>query len=231
VVEVRPSRRAPSSPSSGTASERASKPPRTLLLLRHGQTAWNLERRIQGHTDSQLDEVGHEQARAAAKEIAALRPARIWTSDLARATETAAYLGEACGLETTPDARLREYFLGPRQGLTHVEYAAAYPGESAEFRSGRFDIVPGGEDTSEVAARMTAVLQDLLAAAAPGELSVAVSHGAALKVALATSLGWDLSQALTLGDLGNACWAVLAESPITGLLRLDAYNVPAPASR
>jgi broad specificity phosphatase PhoE len=198
--------------------------PRSLLLLRHGQTAWNIEHRIQGHTDAQLDETGHAQARAAAKEVATLRPARIWTSDLSRTADTAGYVAEACGLPATPDARLREYFLGPRETLTHVEYAAAYPEEFAEFRGGNFDIVPGGEKTAEVAARTTAVLHDLLAATAPGELSVAVSHGAALKVAIAAMLGWESAQAATLGVLGNACWAVLAESPMTGRLRLTAYN-------
>jgi broad specificity phosphatase PhoE len=198
--------------------------PRSLLLLRHGQTAWNHERRIQGQTDARLDETGHAQARTAAKEIAALRPARIWTSDLSRAAATAAYAAEACGLEATPDPRLREYFLGSRQTLTHGEYAAAYPEEFEEFRRGHFDVVPDGERTPEVAARMTAALQDLLAATAPGELSVAVSHGAALQVAIAAALEWRFSQALSLGVLGNACWAVLADSPVTGRLRLAAYN-------
>ncbi|MDQ4055527.1 MAG: histidine phosphatase family protein [Actinomycetota bacterium] len=203
---------------------------RTLLLLRHGQTSWNHERRIQGHTDSQLDELGHAQARAAAKEIAALRPARIWTSDLARAADTADYVAEASGLDPTPDPRLREYALGPRQTMTHAEYAAAHPEEWAEFRRGHFDVVPGGEKTVDVAARTTASLRELLAATAPGELSVAVTHGAAAKVAIAASLGWDLSEALTLGGLDNGCWAILAESPVTGRLRLAAYNAAAPVS-
>lgn len=203
---------------------------RSLLLLRHGQTAWNLERRIQGHTDSHLDETGHAQARAAAKEIATLRPDRIWTSDLSRAAETAAYVGEACGLEPVPDPRLREYLLGERQGMTHDDYAAAHPEEFDAFRGGRFDVVPGAEQTAEVAERMTAVLTDLRAVTAPGSLSVAVSHGAALKVAIAACLGWDLSEALTLGVLGNCCWAVLAESPTTGRFRLAAYNVAAPVA-
>ena len=143
--------------------------PRSLLLLRHGQTAWNLEGRIQGHTDVQLDETGHAQARATAKELAALRPARIWASDLARAADTAAYVAEACGLQVTADARLREYALGARESLTHVEYAAAHPEEYAEFRRGHFDVVPDGEDTPEVAERMIGSLQELLELTAPGE--------------------------------------------------------------
>jgi len=198
--------------------------PRSLLLLRHGQTAWNLEQRIQGHTDSQLDELGHDQARAAAKEIAALRPARIWSSDLSRAAATAAYLGEACGLTPVPDARLREYALGARESLTHDEYAAAHADEYARFLKGDFDVVPGSEKTPAVTDRMTAALRDLLIATAPGELSVAVSHGASLRVAVAAMLGWVPAQALTLGALGNACWAILAESSATGELRLAAYN-------
>lgn len=198
--------------------------PRTLLLLRHGRTAWNHERRIQGQTDAELDATGHAQARAAAKEIAALRPGLLWTSDLSRASVTAAYIGEACGLEPVPDPRLREYALGSREGLSHREYDAAHPKEFAAFRSGDFDIVPGGEKTPEVAARMVAVVEDLLAATPPGGLSVGVSHGAALRVVVATVLGWDVSTARTLGVLANAGWVVLAESPVTGRLRLAAYN-------
>jgi probable phosphoglycerate mutase len=112
-----------------------------------------------------------------------------------------------------------------RETLTHVQFAAAHPEEFEQFRRGHFDAVPDGERTAEVADRMTSVVRDLLAATAPGELSVAVSHGAALRVALAAVLGWDRSQALTLGPLRNACWAVLSESSATDRLCLDAYNV------
>ena len=89
-----------------------------LVLLRHGRTDWNAARRIQGQADSQLDELGHAQAAAVAPVLAALSPSVLWSSDSDRARDTASYLAAACGLTPTYDARLREYSLGPREGLT-----------------------------------------------------------------------------------------------------------------
>jgi len=202
---------------------------RSLLLLRHGRTAWNLERRIQGQTDSGLDETGHAQSRAAAKEIAALRPALVWSSDLSRARDTAAYVGEACGLEVVTDPRLREYHLGSMQGRTHAEIAETHPAEYARFRRGDFEAADG-ESTAEVGARMAAALRELLDATPPGRASVAVSHGAAIRVGLAEAVGWGAPVGLSLLGLGNCSWAVLAESEPAGRLRLAAYNREAPVS-
>ena len=82
-----------------------------------------------------LDEVGRAQAAAVAPELAALRPVALWTSDLARARETAAYVEAATGLTAVVDARLREYDLGERTGMTMPEYAASPP--TSTPRSGR----------------------------------------------------------------------------------------------
>jgi glucosyl-3-phosphoglycerate phosphatase len=197
---------------------------RRLLLLRHGRTAWNHERRAQGHADVPLDEIGHAQAAAAAPAIAALRPAMLWSSDLARARQTAAYVSDACGLPATHDPRLREYALGERTGWTMAEYAAAHPDEYAEFRRGRYDVVPGSEKTPDVLARMTAALDEAWAALTPGELGVVVSHGAALKVTLLELLGWPEALAPSLRAMDNCGWAVLEDVGPGQRLRLVAYN-------
>ncbi len=197
--------------------------PRALLLLRHGRTAWNLERRVQGQLDASLDETGHAQARAVAKEIAAHRPALLWSSDLARASDTAAYVGEASGLEVVTDPRLREYHLGALQGSTYAEIAETQPEVFAGFRRGDFEAADG-ESTAEVAARMGAVLRELLDATPSGRLGVAVSHGAAIRVGLAELMGWGAAIGLTLGALGNCSWAVLTEAEPGGALRLASYN-------
>ena len=89
---------------------------RRLVLVRHGQTEWNLLGRAQGHADISLDAIGHAQAAAAAPYLAALAPVRLWSSDLARARETAAYVAEAAGLPVETDPRLREYDVGVRSG-------------------------------------------------------------------------------------------------------------------
>ena len=78
-----------------------------LVIWRHGRTAWNAERRVQGQTDVELDERGHAQAAAAAARLARFSPAAIVSSDLRRAAQTAAYLAEATGLPVAYDERLR----------------------------------------------------------------------------------------------------------------------------
>lgn len=204
-------------------------PPRRLLLLRHGQTPWNAVRRVQGQLESELDDVGHRQAAAVAPVIAAMGPAALWSSDSARARQTAAHLAKETGLEPAYDARLREYYLGERQGLTHEEYAAAAPEEFAVFRTGDFDVVPGGESAEEVSARMTAALGELLAAIGPGELAVAVSHGAAIRDTVPVLLGWPVTQRAALHGLANCGWAVLDQARPAGPMRLAAYNRVLPA--
>ena len=95
---------------------------RTLVLLRHGRTAWNHSGRLQGQRDVGLDDVGHDQARRTAPAIAALAPTLIWSSDLERTRQTVAPIAEACGVTTVFDARLRER-------------AAAQPGLEVQLRA------------------------------------------------------------------------------------------------
>ena len=195
-----------------------------LVLLRHGRTAWNHAKRVQGQLDAELDDTGHEQAGRAADALKLLQPARLWSSDLVRARDTAGYLARATGLEPAYDARLREFDLGERQGLTHEEYAAIAPEEFELFRQGYYDDAPGAESVADVRARMTAVLGELLAALGPDETGVAVTHGAAARVAIAAMLGWPDDGFHTLRALANCGWAVLGHHPETGDLRLAAYN-------
>ncbi len=197
---------------------------RTLVLLRHGRTAWNHTLRVQGQLDVELDDVGREQAAAAAAALAMLGPTLLWSSDLVRARATAHAVAEATGLAPTYDARLREFHLGERQGFTHDEYAATDPVEFEQFRRGHYDSAPGAEPTADVRRRMSEALHELLAALAPGETAVAVSHGAAIRVAVGAMLGWPDEQFHTLRGLANCGWVVLEEHPEIGALRLGAYN-------
>ena len=202
---------------------------RRLLLLRHGRTAWNAARRVQGQLEAELDDTGHRQAAAAAGAVARLSPATLWSSDSVRARQTAAYVAKETGLDPSYDARLREYFLADRQGLTHDEYAAVAPEEFARFRSGDFDVVPGGETAAEVASRMVAALHELLGSIAPGELAVAVSHGAAIRDAVPALLGWPVTERAVLHGLDNCGWVELDQVEPGAPLRLLAYNRVAPA--
>jgi glucosyl-3-phosphoglycerate phosphatase len=201
---------------------------RTLVLLRHGQTAWNLERRAQGHSDVELDETGHAQAAAVAPYLARLAPALLWSSDLARARQTAEYVAKETPVGLRLDPRLREFDLGERTGLTMAEFAETYPEEYREFRAGRYDVVAGAEGHREVVSRVNACVDDALAALSPGESAVLVSHGGALKVSVLELLGWSEGAAAGLQALANCGWAVIQDSGVDGRLRLTAWNRTAP---
>lgn len=199
-------------------------PARRLVLLRHGQTSWNAERRIQGQLDSHLDETGVLQAKQVAPAIAALAPTLLHASDLSRARRTAEIVGEACGLAPVLDERLREQRLGERQGTTHEEYAAAHPDEFARFKAGAWDGIPGAETAAEVAERYVAALHALVDGLDAGQTGVAVSHGAAIRTGVAAFLGWPSRVAADLAGLGNCCRVELVESSL-GSWRLVGYGL------
>ena len=198
---------------------------RRLVLVRHGQTAWNAEGRGQGHTDISLDATGHAQAAAAAPHLAALGPARLWSSDLARAKETAAYVAEATGLDVRTDPRLREYDLGVRSGLTIAEFEERFPAEHAAWLSHDESLlVDGAETMAQVSARVVPALRECLDALAPGETGVVVTHGACLKVGLFGLMGWPPEHYGTVRGMDNCGWSVLGEQERRGGLRLVSYN-------
>lgn len=199
---------------------------RTLVLLRHGRTEWNRVGRAQGHADVPLDAAGRAQAAAVAPVVAALGPARLWSSDLARAAETARYLAEACGLPVEEDPRLREFSVGERTGLTWPESVARFPWIASGVGLGeRLSDVPGAESAADVRARIVPAVRDCLAALAPGETGVAVTHGAALKLALGGLLGWDDGVVRGLLVLDNCHWATVVAPVEGGPSRLRAYGV------
>ncbi|MGB8402865.1 MAG: glucosyl-3-phosphoglycerate phosphatase, partial [Mycobacterium sp.] len=107
---------------------------RRLLLLRHGQTAYNAASRMQGQLDTDLSDLGREQAVAAAEVLAKRQPLVIISSDLRRALDTANTLGERAGMPVSVDARLRETHLGDWQGLTHQEVDELAPGARLAWR-------------------------------------------------------------------------------------------------
>ncbi len=195
-----------------------------LVLLRHGRTAWNHSRRVQGQLDAELDEVGHEQAAQVAEVLVQLKPVRLWTSDLVRARATAQHLANRTGLEPSVDPRLREFNLGERQGLTHAEYEAAAPEEFALFRQGYWDSTPGAESSAAVRERMLGALDEAFAELGDDEVGVVVSHGAALRLAIGALVNWPTDAFVTLGPLNNCGWAVIHQDPDTLTRRLAAYN-------
>lgn len=201
---------------------------RRLVWLRHGQTEWNNERRMQGHLDVELSQVGHDQASATGAWVAGFGASVLWSSDLARARQTAAYVAKESGLDVVGDSRLREYDLGERSGWYHDEYQAQFPDEYAAFEGGDFSVVPGAETPEVVARRLRAAVADLLAVLDDGETAVVVSHGTAIRTAVValTGMGLDLNQLKVLPNCGVAVLEERRDAP--GLMRLVAYGIQAP---
>jgi glucosyl-3-phosphoglycerate phosphatase len=174
-----------------------------LVLLRHGQTLWNVERRFQGQTDIALDAVGEQQADRAARLLAALKPDAIYASDLSRAMGTAAPLARLTGLTVVPDKDLRERYGGEWEGLNDVEIRTRYPAEHAQWAP------PGGEATVAVADRAAAAFERIAGKLSDRQLAVVVSHGAALRLGMARVLGLPEELWGVVGPLANCSWSVM----------------------
>ena len=202
---------------------------RRLVLLRHGRTAWNAIDRAQGHTDVQLDDLGREQGRDASQCLASLRPSRLWTSDLARAHDTARMIQDVTGLEPVPDPRLREFDVGVRSGLTRTEFSERYPEEYAAWLAGAPGPLVEGEESAEaVRARVVPALTECLDSVDDGEAGIVVSHGACIRVGIFALVGWPMDATRSLRGLDNGAWAVLERRPGAARPRLAAYNLTPP---
>src|ERR1700683_5436157 len=141
---------APGQRAVGVGPDRAAGPVLRLVLWRHGQTTWNAERRFQGQSDIPLDQTGLAQAERAARLLAGLRPDLIVSSDLVRASGTAAPLARLTGLDVILDKDLRERHGGVWEGLSDTEIRARYPAEHAVWAP------PEGEPAAVVADRVAA---------------------------------------------------------------------------
>ena len=153
-----------------------------LCVVRHGETDWNLERRIQGHTDIPLNATGRAQALAMAYNAAHHRFAAIYSSDLARALDTARYIAEREGQEVRPLPPLRERHYGLFQGLTAVEAAGLHPAAHARYaaRDPDYDFDTG--ETLRAFARRVLDGVDWLARHHAGQTLLAVSHSGVLDI-------------------------------------------------
>ena len=201
---------------------------RRLVLLRHGQTDYNVAGRMQGHLDSVLTAVGLEQAAVAAPALAALGPDRMVSSDLRRAADTAEVVGAACGLPVKFDARLRETHLGRWQGRTVDEIERLDPGAIVAWRSDPEWAPPGGESRVDVVARARPVVDELGAEFADEESATTVllvAHGGLIAGLVTGLMELPTSTWPAFGGLGNCRWAVLARRSDHPQWRLAGYNV------
>jgi probable phosphoglycerate mutase len=162
-----------------------------LLIARHGETEWNRVGRWQGKTDIPLSERGRAQALALAASLRGRAIAAVHSSDLLRASETAAIIAGALGVAAPGlDARLRERGFGCFEGLTRDECAARHPDAWARYLADRSATPPDGEPQPEVAARMLAALTDIARAPhSAGEATLVISHSGAIRTFIQTVTG------------------------------------------
>jgi probable phosphoglycerate mutase len=147
----------------------------TLLLVRHGETDWNLERRWQGHADPGLNGTGRRQSEELAARLASERLDALYSSDLTRARETAEVVGESLGLPVRLDTRLREVDVGEWSGLTSAEVELRHPDGFERRRRGGTGWEQG-ESYDSMGARVLEALLDI-AARHPSERVLVVTHG------------------------------------------------------
>jgi probable phosphoglycerate mutase len=148
-----------------------------VIIVRHGQTEWNIAGIRQGHLDSRLTVRGEAQAKALAQRLAREQFSAIYSSDLGRAVQTAMAIADITGHEIVTDARLRERHLGIFQGLNAEETTAKYPAERRLLRSiGPDYVIPGGESMRQQVERNVGYLNELAQKHA-GDTIVVVTHG------------------------------------------------------
>jgi probable phosphoglycerate mutase len=174
-----------------------------IIAIRHGETAWNVATRVQGHLDVPLNDTGRWQARRMAAALADEGIEIIYTSDLWRAADTAAALAEATGITPMADAGLRERGFGIFEGLTFAEIGARWPDDARRWMRRDPDFGPeGGERLTAFFARISGTAARL-AAAHPGQTVALVAHGGVMDCLYRAALRLELDAQRTW-HLGNA---------------------------
>jgi probable phosphoglycerate mutase len=186
--------------------------PTRIVAIRHGETTWNVDTRIQGHLDIPLNATGRQQAARMAQALRDEPITAVYASDLTRAWETAAYLGRAHGLEVTAEEGLRERGFGDFEGKTFAEIEALLPDQSMRWRKREPEFAPQGGESLLALHRRVVEAAERLAARHRGELIALVGHGGVMDVLYRVATRLDI-QAPRTWALGNAAINRLLWSP------------------
>ncbi len=174
-----------------------------LIVVRHGETAWNVDTRIQGHLDIPLNATGLWQARQLGDALAGEAISTIYTSDLLRARRTAQAVADATGAALVDAPGLRERAFGSFQGRTFAEVETEHPEQARRWRQRDPDYAPDGGESLRVLRERVVDTTHRLAARHPGELVLLVTHGGVLDVLYRAATRQDI-QAPRTWQLGNA---------------------------
>lgn len=205
-----------------------------ILAIRHGQTAWNADGRIQGHTDIALDAVGEWQAERLAHALGDEALDALYSSDLARARQTAAPLAARKGLQVRVDAGLRERGFGDFEGLSYKQIEQRWPEQAEAWRRRDPDFgARGGEVLRDFRERVLAAVTRL-ARSHRGQSIALVTHGGVLdllyreatRVALDAPRTWQVANASINRLLHSGAGMVLVGWADVGHLDLERDGEP-----
>jgi alpha-ribazole phosphatase len=169
-----------------------------IILVRHGQTEWNVQFKYQGHSEVDLTPTGVRQAERVAARLANEPICAVYSSDLGRALKTAEHIASSHHLSVTPVKGLREYHFGEWEGLTFQQISERWPEISVDFFKNPDSVrVPGGETFGEVKARAEASVRKLVDLH-PDQTVALVSHGGTIRTILCAALGLHLNRVWAL---------------------------------
>lgn len=206
----------------------------TVYLIRHGETDWNLAGRWQGHADVPLNDIGHRQARMVARRLAdeGVRFDAIYSSDLARAFQTAWEIGAAVKVPVQLLPNLREIDLGTWSGLTYDEIKATHPSEIALLEQGQ-DLPRGGGETLGALRKRVVEAVDAIASHHKGDTLALVTHGGCIRMLLAHAESFHGDGFKRFPHIGNTSISVLRVGPegwkalrINDMAHLEATHEP-----
>ncbi|ANE08942.1 histidine phosphatase family protein [Corynebacterium glutamicum] len=188
---------------------------RRLILLRHGQTEYNATSRMQEQLDTELSDLGFQQAASAASVLVQKNITHVFSSDLSRAFNTASAVAALIDAEVRVDKRLRETHLGEWQAKTHTEVDSEYPGARAQWRHDPQWAPPGGKSRVDVARRARQVVDELMVSLDDWDEGTVliVAHGGTINALTSNLLDLAYDQYPMFSGLGNTCWAQLTARP------------------
>lgn len=192
----------------------------TLYLVRHGETTFNAEGRIQGHLDAPLSELGLRQARMIARRLEGETFSAVYSSDLVRARVTAEIIANTHGIPVHTTPLLREAYLGVVQGLTRAEVEERFPAGLNLWRTDPSLRPPEAETLGQVVQRCAEFLNTTLAGYDEEERVLVVGHGGSVRGVIIAALGLPI-EAFRVFHFSNASLTILNTGRSCGLWLLN----------